>query len=133
MNDKRCLSMITIFSDSYLHVENCNLQSCRQKWAWTASKQLMNVNDLSKPLCISTTNPLVQSSELDGRDCSQKQLRWQCKDSLIKLKDYDLYMNLDKFSSGQKINLLSNGGNWSHWVKYTTRDYICSQSRKGKV
>ena len=128
-NRKKCLSSLATF----LHVEDCNLQSCRQKWAWTASRQLMNVNDFTNPMCISTNQyPPPQSSQLNLHNCSQKKLGWQCNNSLVKLKDYDLYLNFD-VSSGYNVNLLPIAGFGSHWVKYTTRDDICSESRKAVV
>ncbi len=110
-------------------MEDCDLQSCRQKWTWTASRQLMNVNDLEDPKCISTDQP-ADSSVLDLQKCSETTLRWECNDTLVQLKGDNLYLNYG--NRGDKVNLFSYTGVWSRWVKYTTQDNICSDSRKGE-
>jgi hypothetical protein len=110
-------------------MEGCDLQSCQQKWMWTADAQLVNVNDLQDPKCISTDQP-AESSELHLQSCSQNPLRWECNDTVVKLKGYDLYLN--PWNNGFDVNLFSYAGSWSRLVKYTTRDNICSGNRKGK-
>ncbi|CAB4014071.1 fibroblast growth factor receptor 4-like isoform X1 [Paramuricea clavata] len=122
----KCLSRL---SSTPLHVEDCNLQSCRQKWMWTADAQLVNVNTLQHRECISTDQP-AESSALHLQSCSQNSLRWECNNTLVKLKDYDLYLNANEKND---VKLFSYTGPWSHWVKNTTGDNICSVNRKAKA
>lgn len=128
--DKQQSKCLSVLLGTLLHVENCNLQSCRQKWMWSADGKLINVNDLYHPMCISTNQP-VESKALSLQSCSQNPLRWKCENELIKLKGYNLYLNYEK--KRNDVNLFSSAGNLSHWVRYSTRDNICSASKKGKI
>ena len=121
----KCLSVL----GTYLHVGDCNLQSCSQKWMWSADGKLMNANDFHHPMCISTNQP-AESNVLSLESCSQNPLRWNCENELVKLRGYNLYLNYEK--KQHDVNLLSSATNVSHWVRYSTRDNICSASKKGK-
>ena len=122
----KCLSALR----TNLSAEDCDLQSCVQKWMRSADGKLVHVNSLGADLmCISRNQP-VESSVLTLQNCSQNPLRWKCENDLLKLRGYNLYLNYEKLH--KHLNLLSSAGTASHWVRYSTRDNICSAGKKGK-
>ena len=112
-----------------MHTEQCDTQSCYQKWMWNDDRRLVNVLDLDDKECISAKQP-SNSSDLQLEGCSKTSLRWECRDTLVKLKDKDLYL-IEK-NQGFDILLSPYTEHLSTWVKFSTQDNICTKNRKGK-
>lgn len=119
---EKCLSLIL----GSLYLVDCNIHTCRQKWMWGTDGTLVSGLDFR---CISASEPVVSGKALEVKDCLNRTTpKWQCHDDLLTIPGHDLYLNSD--SKGDIVfSLLTGPG--SRWVKYTTRDNICSENRKG--
>ncbi|XP_028412687.1 hemicentin-1-like isoform X1 [Dendronephthya gigantea] len=117
----KCLSNIL----SSLHLEDCNKHNCRQKWMRGGNGALMSGLDFT---CISTTEPVVSGKTVKLENCLNRTTQeWKCHHDLLTIPGHDLYLNCD---SKENIVFSSMTGPGSRWVKYTTRDNICSENRK---
>lgn len=121
--NKKCLSVLS----DQVHVENCDLNACQQKWMWTKDSKLSSILNLKNEKCISGDGML--NSSLYVKNCSQTSLTWECIDVAVKLKGHQLYLSTD--NDGIEIKLLPYNISSNQWLNHATKDSICASNKKG--